>query len=335
MDRTTRRSFLGTVAASLCCARPLALFAASKAVDTAPSPPLTALIRHPLLVRSLYRREVSKEYAPDGAAGTNRDGFRFIEEQRQGAEWIVRGYAENRDDWQRLGWKQLDWGLARQQGDGGFNSQDPFHSTSLFLEALARACVIDPQNATRQRVDGLARGMQWLMRPAVEQQHVASNAPYAHRRYILAAGFGQAAAATGEPAFARRALAWANEGTGTQLEDGTNPEKGGFDAGYQMVGVLMALRYLPVCNDAKIRANLRAMIRKAVPPELARQDASGLIDGGGSTRIGLEHARSGKTKGVPYHEVVQALVYAAQALPEPQWLGPAQKIAVSQGWLQA
>jgi hypothetical protein len=314
--------------------RPFAVFAARQDDEAAPAPPLTTLIRQPLLVRSLYRREVSKEYAPDGAAGTNRDGFRFIEEQRQGAEWIVRGVAEIRDDWQRLGWKQLDWGLARQQSDGGFDSQDPFHSTSMFLEALARACVIDPQNATRQRLDALARGMQWLMRPAIEQKHLASNAPYTHRRYILAAGFGQAAAATGEAGFARRALAWARDGLGMQQGDGTNPEKGGFDAGYQMVGVLMALRYLPMCGDPQTRASLRAMIRNAVPPELARQDASGLIDGGGSTRIGLEHARSGKTKGVPYHEVMQALVYAAQALPEPRWLAPAQKIAVSQGWLK-
>jgi hypothetical protein len=333
MSRPSRRRFLG-VAADLCCLRPLALTKVVPIEGTAPSPPLTTLIRHPLLVRSLYRREVSKEYAPDGVAGTNRGGFRFIEEQRQGAEWIVRGVAENRDDWPRLGWKPLDWGLARQQADGGFNSQDPVHSTSMFLEALARARVIDPQNATRQRLDGLTRGMQWLMRPAVEQKHLASNAPYTHRRYILAAGFGQAAAATGEAVFARRALTWVRDGLGMQLGDGTNPEKGGYDAGYQMVGVLMALRYLPVCGDPQTRASLRAMIRKAVPPELARQDSSGLIDGGGSTRIGLEQARSGKTKGVPYHEVMQALVYAAQALPEPQWTAPAQKIAVSQGWLK-
>jgi hypothetical protein len=313
---------------------PVAFAAKHDTADDAPSPPLTTLIRHPLLVRSLYRVGVSHEYSPDGAAGSNRNGYQWIEEQRQGAEWIVRGYAQNRDEWMKLGWTELDWGLARQKSDGGFDSKDPFHSTSLYLEALARACIIDPQRATRQRLDGLARGMQWLMRPATEQKHVASNAPYTHRRYILAAAFGEAAAATGEQGFARRGVAWAREGLAMQQSDGTNPEKGGYDAGYQMVGVLMALRYLPVCGDPALRADLRAMIRKAVPPELARQSADGSIDGGGSTRIGLEHARSGKTKGVPYHEVMQALVYAAQSLPEPRWLAPAQKIAQAQCWLK-
>ena len=73
-----------------------------------------------------------------GAAGANVSGYQWIEERRRGAEWIVRGYAESRPDWMALGWRELDWGLAQQQSDGGFSSKDPFHSTSFFVEALAR-----------------------------------------------------------------------------------------------------------------------------------------------------------------------------------------------------
>jgi len=58
---------------------------------------------------------VSYEYSPDGAAGTIREGYRWIEEQRQGTEWIARGCARGKDDWMRLGWLQLDWGLVKQQ----------------------------------------------------------------------------------------------------------------------------------------------------------------------------------------------------------------------------
>ena len=53
---------------------------------------------------------------------------------------------------------------------------------------------------------------------------------------------------------------------GLQQADGTNPEKGGLDVSYQMVGVLMALRYLPVCGDAGLRARLRGTIRRATAP---------------------------------------------------------------------
>ena len=302
--------------------------------DGAAAPLLTSMLRHPLLVRSLYRIGVSRNYAEDGAAGSNRNGYQWIEEQRQGAEWMVRGYAEDRAEWRQLGWQQLDWGLARQQGDGGFGSKDPFHSTSFFVEALARSCLIDPAGATPRRRDGLARGAQWLMSPAAEESGVPRNRPFTHRRYILAAAFGQAGRVTGEPRFARKAAEWAHEGLASQQSDGTNPEKGGFDAGYQMVGVLMALRYLPVCDDSGLRAGLRAMIRKAVPPELARLRADGSIDPEGSTRIEKERTRGGQVKDVPYGEIMQALVYAALALPQPAWLEPAERIALARKWLR-
>lgn len=115
-----------------------------------------------------------------------------------------------------------------------------------------------------------------------------------------------------------------------QRDDGTNPEKGGYDAGYQMVGVLMALRYLPVCDNP----SQRAMIRRAIAPELARQAPDGSFTTAGSTRIGSEQARSGKVIDVPYNEILQALVYAAQALPQPDLIDPATKIARLRGWLK-
>ncbi len=299
-----------------------------------PAPPLTDLIRHTLLVRSLYRLPVSDAYTPDGAAGANRDGYKWIEEQRQGAEWIVRGVAENRAEWCNLGWRELDWGLRHQTDDGGFDSRDPFHSTSFFVEALARACLLDPAGATNDRKTRLARAARWLMSPAAEARGVPNNRPYTHRRYILAAAFGQSAAVTGDDTFAARARDWAGQGLGLQRDDGTNPERDGYDAGYQMVGVLMALRYLPVCGDPVLSNRLRAMMRRAVAPELARLAPDGSIDMSGSTRIGIEHSRAGVLKDVPYGEIVQALVYGAQALPAPEWLEPAERIARYRKWLK-
>jgi len=299
-----------------------------------PAPPLSDLIRHPLLVRSLYRLPVGDAYTPDGAAGANRDGYKWIEEQRQGAEWIVRGVAEDRAGWRDLGWRQLDWGLRHQADDGGLDSRDPFHSTSFFVEALARACLLDPAGASEDRKAGLNRAARWLMSPAAEARGVPNNRPYTHRRYILAAAFGQSAAVTGDAAFAAKARDWAGQGLGLQRDDGTNPERDGYDAGYQMVGVLMALRYLPACDHPDLRGRLRAMVRRAVAPELARLAPDGSIDMSGSTRIGIEHSRAGVLKDVPYGEIMQALVYGAQAVPAPQWLEPAERIARHRKWLK-
>jgi hypothetical protein len=326
MGMIARRGVLAGLAAAA-IARPL------RADDGAPAPPLGALISHPLLLRSLYRLRVGDSVAADGAAGVNRGGYRFIEEQRQGAEWIVRGVAHAEPAWVILGWRVLDWGLARQQDDGGFGGGDAFHSASFFLEALARACVVDPAGATPARLAGLRRAARW--QSAAAARGAPGNRPFTHRRYILAAGFGLAAAAAGEAEFARIAADWAREGIALQGADGVNPERGGGDAGYQMVGVCMAQRYLTACGDSALRANLRRMTRAAIGWELARQTADGAVDAAGSTRITIERGRDGTLKAVPYAEIMQALVYAAQTAPEPAWLGPAERIATLRHWMRA
>jgi hypothetical protein len=329
----SRREFLRLTTAA--GASGLAFAWPASADDRAEAPPLIQLAHHPLLATSLYRLPVSKDYSTDGAAGSNRQGYRWVEEQRQGAEWVLRGAVQGNADWVGIGWLELDWGLAHQQPDGGFASEDAFHSTSFYVEALARSCIIDPQRATATRVQGLLRAARWLTSPDVEGRGALTNKPYTHRRYILAAALGQAGRVTADERLQRRAAQWAQDGLRQQQSDGTNPEKGGYDAGYQMVGVLMALRYLPVCDDAELRAGIRSMIRKAVVPELARQRPDGAIDATGSTRIGSEHGRSGKTKTVPYGEIAQALVFGAEAVPEPSWIAPAERIAVLQKWLKA
>lgn len=327
---TTRRALLAGLAALTLASR---ADAATGTDDTAPAPPLGELIRHPLLLRSLFRLSVGVEFDPDGAAGANRGGsYRWIEEQRQGADWIQRGIAIARPDWIARGWQLLDWGLARQRPDGGFASGDPFHSTSFYVEALARALLLDPAAATDVRRDGLARAAAWLMRPEIETPGIARNAPYAHRRYILAAALGEAGAVTGQRAFTDRAAIYARDGIALQRPDGTNPEKGGFDAGYQMVGVVMALRYLPTVPDPALRAALRAMIRSAIALELSRQGPDGRIDPTGSTRILLETGRTGVIKQVPDGEVLQALSYAALCLPDPALNQPAERLARARKW---
>jgi len=100
------------------------------------------------------------------------------------------------------------------------------------------------------------------------------------------------------------------------------------------VGVLMALRYLPVCRTPALRGRLRAMVRRAVKLELSNMEGDGAINADNSTRIGKEHARSGKLKDVPYGEILQALVYGAHALPQPQWFEPATRVARLRGWLK-
>ncbi|HEY9154131.1 MAG TPA: hypothetical protein VIM69_03310 [Opitutaceae bacterium] len=334
MHSLTRRAFVRSIGGLCLLTHAEFLKAENLPERLEVAPTLASIIRHPLLVSSLYRLPVSHDYSADGAAGANRGGYRWIEEQRQGAEWIVRGTACRQPNWNEIGWKQLDWGLRHQHRDGSFHSEDPFHSTSFFVEALARSCMLDPEAATAARVEGLARAASWLMRPDIEGPGRAHNTPYTHRRYILAAAFGETGRVTGRQEFIQHAEAWAADGLSLQRKDGVNPERGGFDAGYQMVGVLFSLRYLPNCPNAELQRRLRKMVEHAVEQELEHQRGDGSIDPAGSTRIEIEKSRIGKTKDVPYGEIMQALVYGSILLPKPAWLEPARAIAIDRHWLK-
>jgi len=290
------------------------------------------LIKPPLLANGLYKHKVSDQYDAQGRAGVNRSGFQYIEEQRQGAEWVVRGAATGQAEWKALGWKILDWGLRQQKRDGSFGSRDPFHSTSLFLESLGRALLVDKSAADERRLSGLARGLDWQRDTGASKSALLHNLPYTHRRYILAAAFGHGGRLTGNREFAATAAGWARDGLSLQRDDGENPEAGGFDASYQMVGALMALRYMVALDDDKLLSALKAMLRKAVARELRDMAPDGNISMAGSSRIGRETTRAGVVKQVSYGEVVQALVMGAQLLPESKWLDPAERIVRRQRW---
>lgn len=293
-------------------------------------PTMRELIGDPLL-RGLFGRPLGA-FDQNGAAGLNRGSFRFAEYQRQGAEWITRGLVTGRRAWVNNGWRIIDYGLAQQTADGGFPGGDVQHSASLFLEAAARACLLDPAGATPQRRDRLLRAGHWMIGPAMEAAAAEHSAPFTHRRYVMASMLGQIGAVTDDPVLARRAAAWAREGMSLQRPDGVNPERGGFDASYQSAGILFAERYMSSCRDPDLRTAMIAMIRRAVPPVVARQQPDGSIDIAGSTRVGVETYRGGKVKEFNYEEGLQMLAYGSRLAGEPSWRDAAVRIVRFNGW---
>jgi len=328
MSITTRRNFLfaGAAAGAVSLAVPPLRAAGADSDDRAPAPPLTEMIRNPLLAQWLYKWGVGRVCPGDGAAGANCEGYKWIEEQRQGAEWIIRGTVMNRPEWLETGWRQLDWGFRYQRPDGSFDTKEPFHSSSLYLEALARACIVDSEQANPVRTERLLRGANALMQMEAPGPTIPSNPPLTHRRYVLAALFGQTAAVTGERSFVRHAEVWAKQGLDMQTGDGTNPEMGGFDCNYQMAGVICSLRYLPVCENPDLRKRLRRMLRKAIEKELSYQLPDGSINQQDSTRMGKETTRSGIVKSIGYDEVLQGLIFASMAIPQPELVAAAERI---------
>lgn len=126
------------------------------------------------------------------------------------------------------------------------------------------------------------------------------------------------------------AEAWAVEGLLMQKGNGVNPEAGGWDVSYQMVGPLYALRYIPVCGNDSLISRLCVMIQKALEWEITRMLPNGEIDISGSTRIGRENFGK-NVKTMNYYEAFQAFAYAGQIV-NPDWLIYADRIARLKGW---
>ena len=309
-------------------------------------------VKDPLLQHTIYRLELQSlrhapRFASNGAMGQNEKWERgeapqwFIEGQRWGAEMIQAGIVLNNEPLVQQGGTVFGWGFSKQSRDGGFaETGDPFHSVSLFVEGAARALLLmkesgDPKHArtVKKYAPAMHAAALWLIQPEIAARGREHDAPYTHRRFILAAAMGQTAAVTDDAALAQAAAAYARDGVRLQQSNGVNPEKGGFDVNYQMVGVLMAGRYYAVCSNTELRAQVRAMIQRAGEFEMTKMDSQGLLSTAGSTRMGHEPGRSGKIKTVAYKEVLQAFVFAAQITGDKRFRSCAERVAAGQKWL--
>jgi len=301
-----------------------------------------------LLVETLYRnpRRFLGGVAADGAVGVNaqweQDASRpwFIEEQRYGADQVQMGLATGRHSLVDQGIRVLNWGFARE-AEGSFpGTGDPHHSISFFLEAASRSVILlreagDERHLANLRnwKSNIRNAAQRLVTPSVfPRDRAKSMDPYTHRFFLCAAALGQSGEVLGDSGLKQAALAMAREGLGRQMADGTNPEKGGFDANYQIVGAVFGTRYLLVCEDPAVRAGLERMIGRALERELAAIDGGGNVDVEGSTRVTSEAARSGKAKTMDHKTLVQAHVFWSDLSGDARFREVARRVAVNQRW---
>ncbi len=314
---------------------------------------LAALDRSPLLDSAVFQRLVSHphhhiRFAESGAASSNVDadlagsGPWFIEAQRYGADLVEAGLVCGSPETAALGWRVIDWGFDRQAADGGFaGTGDPFHSTSFFVESVARALLltedVTPSDAVAKRehyAPKLAAAAAWMRRDDVLRRGLANNTPYTHRRWLVAAAWGLTARVTHDEPLAHAAAESARAGLALQRSDGVNPEKNGFDVSYQALGLLMAERYLMVCDDPELRRAIEGMLDRGIAWELTKIRDDGSVDTGGSTRVTTETGRSGAAKTVDNKAIVLALTYAGRQLGRDDCLQAATTVARHLRWIK-
>jgi hypothetical protein len=234
----------------------------------------------------------------------------FIEEQRYGSDAVVGGIAQGDPIAIKRGLKILRWGFEQQQPDGSFACPDAFHSTSFFVEASAHACLllnISPFAAryaeeVKWITLRLLKAALWMTGQSVEAEGRSANAPYAHRRYLVAAALGETGILTDNQFLINRSEAYIREGIGLQDPSGFNPEKGGYDWSYHAVGLVYAERYYDILAAGELKSALYGMLQKGNDWLVTRVLPDGTIDPSGNTRTGegQEKNRAGVIKTLSY-----------------------------------
>jgi len=298
-----------------------------------------------LITSLLYRRlsSFSDLMSPTGANGANVDWEKdrtdewYIEVQRYGEGLIIGGLIKNDEKAIAAGFKMFDWGFARQSDDGGFaGTGDPFHSTAFFVQAVAHSLLAIQQSPHASKyADKVAhykplvhRAARWMILSEVWQKGIKHDKPYTHRRYLDAAALGLTGKLTGDRELVEYARQLISDGLALQRPDGVNPEKGGHDSSYQMVGVVYAQRWVTYFPEDSLTPKVETMIEKALAWVEKRILTTGEISTEGNTRsAGQESGRAGETKKIDYKTAIRGFAYWAAVTQNSKWGAIAQKIA--------
>jgi len=332
-----------------------------------PVPHTYQLYNNTLLRKVWYNRISNTTAAADGAVSVNQQWeignstAWFIEFQRFGCNDVTAAIYANRTGLLLNGENIFNWGFSKQTVNGGFNNcsnctpprrgtGDGFHSTSMFVEAVARCLVLMRQSPNfdtyqlyfNQTVPKLIRAVSWLLKPSVLSKGIEGDKPYTHRRYILAAALAQTALLTEnlslQQQFYSQAAAFAQNGLARQDPSGFNPEKDGYDSSYNALGLFQACNYLVVCPNSTLQQHVANMLSKSFTWQLTRMNSNGSANLTGNTRVTGdnttdEKGRGGEYKHYDYGSTIYALEMGSVLLQNSTLHNEAQLISKYLGYI--
>jgi hypothetical protein len=264
-----------------------------------------------------------------------------VELQRWGADLVEAALATHSSP--QLGIDAIAFGFKAQQPDGSFGSENGFQHVSFFLEAAARTLIVLKQSGGPAYADFIAattpkleRAAQYFVSSGQAREQEEKGKTFTHRYYLLASALGETATITQDRALAALAAKYARMGLAAQREDGTNPEKDGFDVNYGAASGLFAIRYYAICTEPVLRKDIEDMLRKAMAREAQAIAPDGSINIADSTRTGkdAQHNDSGKPKGIDHKGVIPFFADGAEITGEARYRELAHTIAVKRGWMK-
>jgi PKD repeat protein len=283
------------------------------------------------------------EMASTGAWGVNAKWEQgtsskwYIEQQRYGEGLIIQGLLHNDTDALNAGFKAFDWGFAHQAADGSFKgTQDPFHSTSMFVEAVAHASLLITQSPYAAQYQAkvnsyaakLYKAANWMTSSAVWQNGLRNDAPYTHRRYVVADALAFTSQLVGgDSRLMSLSRSEISAGLSLQWSNGVNPERGGYDSSYQTFGLALAERWATYFPKDSLTPKIKTMIDKGLSWEATMILPTGEVSMAGNSRTGTEIGPSGTVKTMDWKSAMDAFAYWFQVTGNSAWQYDARDIA--------
>jgi hypothetical protein len=311
---------------------------AQATANTTPSLPSSSewqvISANPSLMR-YYSRSVDVD-RNTGAVGLNKQGYISVGLQRHSSQQLAYGLLTKDISLLDASIKVLEYGFARQQQDGSFqttplslttgvSAQDAaffFYDVghTLLLAKNSEWFQTAPETASlRSRLQNLTNpisySLSWLTQQSStleSKDRSGTNRLFidANAYYLVGKALGRDDAIAQGKNFARMALQ-------QQSSEGFFLERGGYDSSYNAVSLRHALLFYMNLdpNNLALRQELWQGIEKGINWQLTRIAPSGEVLTDGNSRIspgGEEYALTGSEKKVDYKEVILALDYYAK-----------------------
>ncbi len=290
------------------------------------------LERTPVIVRNAYRRlpPIGKR----GAMGLNlrRSGF-SLAHQQLGDIYVRAGIIYRKPKLIRRGFNAFDYGFRHQRRDGSF-PEDQIEGYAFFVEAVAHSGLLVRKSRYDKRFRGklrsyrkrLERAAAHMVEPAAFGAFKGRNPYYTHSGYSVGAALGLTGKFVGSARLRRFGRYAVHAALNNQRNNGVNPELGGPDVRYQMVGISYAGRYHVYFPGGRLGRPVERMIIRGLRWMSRQVDDDGYINWRGSTRACHEPSSTGELKTPGYSFAVRGFAYWGTLKRRPGHLREARLI---------
>lgn len=306
----------------------------------------------PLFAKAMYsncQKRFLNHMNPDGATNANQlyeNGQQsdwYIEAQQLGYSAIAAGLVHHDRECVEGGFKMFDWGFSKMAPDGEFTGTakgvvtEMFHSASFFVEAVAHSILLIRQSPDGSQYEGrvrryiplLHKAARWMLSPDVFEKGSRNNMRFTHRSFLVGAALGEAGLVCDDSRLVDASRQMIELGISQQRPSGEDPEKGGPDSSYQMVGLSYAQYWLTSFPNDPEASKLAEVVDNGLKWEEGRMDKqTGEISDEGNTRTsGGAQDRSHQKKHVAYTMVFRGFAWRGIVTGDARWTRDAEKVA--------